>query len=282
MLPDVHFEPFGVHIVQPRNISEKSLEVYSRIRSEFDLVITAPLSDLYGPLSLSNLQNELSENRLITIPNIYFSGLHPDLTYLGGLGRCVQSPIGDYHSKLAIIGFLTGRSVSETCELYNLNDFLKLNYNEAVKDSFRELQHREKSLDVTVSDIIEDNFRHVPCFMTVNHPTSFLLSLFVERLSNFIKSRGIIDRIIPKLNYHFLPNPLAEAAVFPIYPDIASLNQLSFSGNYFFKSPRSEGFERVYSLCEFIRGEYSAFQDVGVEPLRSQAAIKNLLEEWST
>ena len=62
-------------------------------------VVTHPLKTSFGELSSANLQ-QLPVVRTYT--NIYFEGLHPDITVLGAFQARLRSPIGDYHSSIVV------------------------------------------------------------------------------------------------------------------------------------------------------------------------------------
>ncbi|MFQ6538970.1 MULTISPECIES: WcbI family polysaccharide biosynthesis putative acetyltransferase [Aphanothece] len=277
---DVSFETFGIHLIPPKEIQRKSIEFFDRARSCFNFVITAPLSPLYGALFIENQEAVLGQDKLIRIPSIYFSGLHPDLTYLGGPGGRTLGPLGDYHSKLALIGFLSGYSTLETIRLFNMDTYLKMEYHLEAETSLHQLKHREQKVDVPVSRIIEENFQRVPCFMTVNHPTSFLFTEYTDSLVEYITSRGIAKPSAPSLNYHFRPNPLSGAAIFPMYPEIAEINKTEYKGGYHFKSPEHKGKSRVFSLEEFIESEFKAFEKVGIDYLQSDPKAKTVFGQW--
>ena len=280
-LPDFSFEVVGVHLLRPDQIARNESDVLGRVTKDCDLVITAPLSGSYGALATDKLERSLERGHLVIVPNIYFSGLHPDLTYLGGLGQRLQGPIGDYHSKIAVAGFLSGMSVKKTCAMYNDRTYSKLEYYTEFQSSLSELRRREESVDFKVSDIIEENILQKPCFMTVNHPTSYLFSRFVDGLVQYMVSVGLVGDVYPPIDYHYRPNPLADAAIFPVFPEIADFHQLKYEGNYLFKAPRGNLEESVYDLEDFVEREYQAFDAIPPERLSAHPVAKRAMDLWS-
>lgn len=57
-------------------------------------VLSFLLGDRFGEYATIRLKKAVP--RLFTVTNIYFAGLHPDITYVGGQGGRLQSPLGDY------------------------------------------------------------------------------------------------------------------------------------------------------------------------------------------
>ncbi|WP_207767873.1 WcbI family polysaccharide biosynthesis putative acetyltransferase, partial [Methylobacterium frigidaeris] len=84
---DIVFDGFGVHLL-PHDNKDHINNLVSNI-DKYDVVLTVPLSDQYEEISSEKIGNYVKSTKLVRIANMYFSGLHPDLTYIGGLSKRV-------------------------------------------------------------------------------------------------------------------------------------------------------------------------------------------------
>ena len=160
-------------------------DIYKRL-DLVDYIVTQNISDAFSGISTSLLESKYKD-KLIKIPNVFFSDYHPDWTYLPTVGgvRC-QSPIGDYHCRTLVTSFLEGLSVDDAiCRMYS-PDYAVSTYANAAQNSIEELIERERHLDVVVSDIVwSDYLRGVCRFHTFNHPSRSPLNELVGRILDF-------------------------------------------------------------------------------------------------
>lgn len=193
-------------------------------------------------------------NKIYSFTNIYFSGLHPDLTYIGGRGKRILSPLGDYHSKLCFISYLKGLTVSECAALFGETTYEKLDYFNEWKVSSDELLSRDSSLDVKFADEFLNLVKLEPSLYTVNHPMGSVFS----RLLNLIFLKLDIEAIEFPPQYY--PNFLATNAWWPVYPEIASYHRISYSTPLLFRAADGMG-SKLYGLNEFIALSYKSYFD---------------------
>jgi hypothetical protein len=193
-------------------------------------------------------------NKLMTFTNIYFTGLHPDLTYVGQMGKRLISPLGDYHSKICFLSFVKGYSVEKCLSLYTESTFEKLNYFKQWEISSKELQSRDKNLDIKFADIFLAMLKDEPTLYTVNHPigTVFnrLLLLIYEKL----------DIEILTFPSSFFYNHLANNAWWPIFPEFIEYHKISYESSSLFKSPDNMS-RKFYNLNQFISASYKSYTD---------------------
>lgn len=178
--------------------------------SDYDIVVSQPLSDVYGPLEQSCLRK--LHRHVVFFSNIYFTGYHPDCVYLHKLGYSKPSPIGDYHSQIVFDGFHSGLSQSQILDsIFNMESSrIVENFN----FSKAELLEREKSVDVVISDFVfEIEFAALNMF-TFNHPSVEIMLKYLTRICNFLG--------INMPNVIGVTDPLKSGPVFPIYPAVAS------------------------------------------------------------
>ncbi|GJD62814.1 hypothetical protein MPEAHAMD_2973 [Methylobacterium frigidaeris] len=278
---DIVFDGFGVHLL-PHDNKDHINNLVSNI-DKYDVVLTVPLSDQYEEISSEKIGNYVKSTKLVRIANMYFSGLHPDLTYIGGLSKRVDGPLGDYHSKLALLAYLRGYNVAEAFRLYTEKVYKIIGYFDVAEKSIEELKLREQNIDVQFSDILQENYREHPTFFSVNHPTSFMFDLYCQRISAWlehnldIKQSGFHKGALFSMNY------LAGSAIFPVYPEISMHLNLKYPGSYNFK-PGTVGDDPVstYNLYQMISREFDAFDAVGRDDLGSSHQGRLVLHDYGT
>lgn len=261
------FDGFGVHLL-PHENADQINSLVSDI-DKYDVVLAVPLSDHYGAISSENITNHVKSAKLARIANMYFSGLHPDLTYIGGLAERVDGPLGDYHSKIALLAYLRGYSLGETLKLYTEKVYEAIGYFEAATKSIENLKDREQKIDIQFSDILQNNYRESPTFFSVNHPTSLMFDLYCQKISAWLEDNMGIKQSGWHRGPLFAMNHLAGSAIFPVYPEISKHLMLKYPGSYNFK-PTTPGDDPVttYNLQQMICQEFSAFDNVGRDNLK--------------
>jgi hypothetical protein len=276
---DIRFDGFGVHLLPPQEREQTIERFVESAKRDYDVVLAAPLSDEFGPIGIKRLRNTFSGSLVGTVPNFYFSGLHPDLTYIGQLGTRVIGPLEDYHSKIAIYGYLQGLSVDECLRLYRDGIYRDLGYYDEYEKSLAELRRRDAALDIPFTDEISGLLKTDLCFFSVNHPTSFLLGEFCIKLTAWLEHQGVASPMEWPYSVSSLPNQLAQNVFYPVYPEIAAACDLSFPGSYTFK-PTTVGDNPVtcFGLREFVEGEYESFGKFEREQFVQAPQVRAALE----
>ena len=121
-----------------RKIQDHALKTFN----DLDFIITQPFSSNYfGPFQTEEIKRHAKP--IIVIPNIYFSGLQPDLIYLGKMGKRYQSPLLDYHSAIAIAAFLKDYRIEQTRALFQEEDmFQRVDFFDEWRQSIDEFRVR--------------------------------------------------------------------------------------------------------------------------------------------
>ena len=155
-----------------------------------DLIFAQFVTDQYsaGHLATSRLKTRYGA-RVISWPNIFFRGQTADLAYASATraeepaGKRLLSPLREYHHRGIFNAWQAGMSVGESlaflaeCPVAFQEDVLAI-----AERSIEELRKREASLDVSISDLIADEWRRRRLFFTFNHPSAYLLSEMARRL----------------------------------------------------------------------------------------------------
>jgi hypothetical protein len=180
--------------------------------------------------------------RHIAIPEITFTGLHPDSLYLkDAAGRDIHGPIGPYHSALAVAGFLEGLSPERTLRLFNAHSYARLGYFTDHAAETKRLAARLEPLGFDLAEALRDApavFMH-----TANHPKiEVLFSLARQAL----RVAGL--PFVPAGMPH---DELATMPVWAVYPEIA--RRLGVAPGDF----RIQG--RTLTIAEMVHASYEAF-----------------------
>ena len=254
------FDFWGVHII-PAGQQEAEIDAFvQRARSDYELILTIPLSDDYLGLSTERIAGTFAGIPVRRISNIYFSGLHPDLTYLGGLGTRVMGPLGDYHSKLAIHGFLKGLSVPDTMALFCTRSYEMLGYYDEYAQSMSTLAERDRIVDVPVTRILDEKLRSALCLFSVNHPTPALLSAYCYEVTRYLEDNGFGQYSGMPPDPSMCGESLANSAIFPIYPEVAAHHGVPSFGSYSFKPEGAR--VNALDLFTFLTREFDTFSEV--------------------
>ena len=126
-------------VAAPSTSRDVVFKIYNK--TGIDHLLSQPMSDEFDDVSSKRLKAHY-QSRFANYTNIYFSGLHPDLTYFGGFGQRVTSPLGDYHSRIILACFFQGRSVRECLAAFNGGVYEKLGYFLQFEHSLAELARR--------------------------------------------------------------------------------------------------------------------------------------------
>ncbi|RVT89273.1 hypothetical protein EOD42_25535 [Rhodovarius crocodyli] len=278
LCPSIAFDGFAVHTI-PHDRKEESIQACIEQARQSDIVMTVNLSKEFLGLETPLLREATRGTRFVTIHNLYFTGYHPDLTYLGGLWSRLRGPLGDYHSQLVFFAFLAGVSEQECFALFNDRTFAALKYFDQFDASLQEFRRREEAVDVVFAEEMGRLVRERIGFLSVNHPNNFLTWVYANRILDHLESLGVPVERFP-IDDGYLFNHLAHAPIWPIYPEIARHHGLPTPGFYGFK-PQSMGDTPapLLSLKELIAGQYKALAEAPREQLLRAHQLYFMREE---
>lgn len=158
------------------------------------LLITQPIQNGYKGLSLGTQElKERLDVDVIVVPNCYFAGYTPNFIYLKGDKGTITSAqypeiVIDYHDALVMYGYGKGFSIESLFKKFqfgsNKDVYMHL-YRHAEK-SLKELELREMSCDICISDFIKEQFRDRLLFYTYNHPEKKVIEVLLNRLSHYM------------------------------------------------------------------------------------------------
>lgn len=220
-----------------------------------DFCFSQPLGENFGDIRSVRLRKKYG-SRFKQYTNLYFTGYHPDLTYFGGRGVRVQSAMGDYNSRIALIGYTKGLTIDETVALFNEENYRRLNYFSQFEGSKAELLRRDEENDVRFAgEFFEIARDHVPLY-TVNHPTAHALA----PLASLIAEAAGQGR--PSINVNNIRNPLVENSIWPVYPEVAAALGLHYPGDTTFYASYQED-RPPMSLRDFVGISFDRYDEFG-------------------
>lgn len=166
-----------VHLATPKD--ETSL---AEACAAADLVFAQLVADNYPvPFVRTAALKAAHPGKVVAWPNLFFRGQCPDLHYATGEGRRrLNGPLGDYHSRTVLDGWLGGRPTAATLARLEEGDLAAPPG--AAEDSLAQLRQREAAADVAVSDLIAEDWTRRRLFFTFNHPRRVLLEAVTRRL----------------------------------------------------------------------------------------------------
>jgi hypothetical protein len=214
-------------------------------------VLSFTLSANFERLETSSLKQTLGD-RLTTFTNTYFSGLHPDITYVGGMGQRVASAIGDYHSKIVLASYATGRTEDDCLRLFNGGAYEKLGYYQEYALSAQNLLERDAACDVKFAQTFLDMVTEIPTLYTINHPTGAVFLALTEKLA---ASQGL-DYI--SFAPAFFQNHLSTNNIWPVYNEISEHHGLKYRTPQYYGLGKALN-SRMLSRAEFVHRSYQSY-----------------------
>lgn len=198
------------------------------------------------------------EPRVRIFPTVVFPAYHPDVVYVGDLTdlatqQLVPSPMGQYHSALALAGFKAGLDPRRTASLFRADVFAMLGYFDAWDPCLREMLAAASAVGFGLDrEVIRwarrGNFMHV-----MNHPKAFVIGDIARRL---LTEHGLPAEPVEIDDY--LGDDLVREVVWPVYPPVAEL--FGLQGSYLFKTkPRPGAFPALYRLEDFIARSHAIY-----------------------
>ena len=255
------------HFTQPKKTFDDVLAADPRTT-----IISIPLGPEWGDLATSVLRQNYPN--VLTINNLYFSGLHPDITYLAERNKRVASPLGEYHSKLILYAYLSGLSPTQCLALFSEVTFERAGYFDDFDKSSNKLLAKEHDVDIKFADHFLSQVREMPMLFTFNHPTAFCTYHWVKHIASYF------DVPYPNDWFGFEENHLSSNVWWPIYPAIAAYHRCHFSGSLLFRSERQMG-GRFLNLPEFVERSYTIYSEHRNAVGQSPQALR-VLKEFSS
>nr|WP_232630700.1 WcbI family polysaccharide biosynthesis putative acetyltransferase [Methylobacterium sp. Leaf118] len=201
---------------------DRSLDAFAAGLAACDHVFSQPFPTGFFPDGgAEQLLARLPRARLF--PAIVFTAFHPDAVYVGDLGslartRLVPSPLGTYHSAIALYGYLRGLSAAATLALYREEVFARLGYLTAWDEAAADLIGSSRAIGFDLSAELLRWSRTGLFMHNINHPRLAVLGDLAARL---LREAGIAARAVAVEAY--APDSLLDDPIWPVYPAVATL-----------------------------------------------------------
>ena len=196
---------------------------------------------------------------VFSVPSLVFSAYHPDLIYILDStrnGRPVAGPLADYHSALALYGFLRGYDLARTQALFADAVYRAAGYYDTWPAAAAALLHLGAASGLDLTEDFLRWSRAEPFMYSINHPKPFVLADLAAALA---RKAALPIRAAPFHLYGV--DETVRDAVFPVYPEIAA--RYGQHGAYLFKA-RNHKLHRTlgafYDLPAFLRASFAVYR----------------------
>jgi hypothetical protein len=208
-------------------------------------------------------------DRVIVFPPLFFYGLHPDLVYVWHKGKPVKGPLDDYHSSIAVWGYLHGLSPERVVRLFRAEVYEALGFFGMFEESFDHLVSQGRERGFELRPLLVRWLRRGAFMHSVNHPRSFALEDLARELLARFDPAGAVRRAEREVA-DLMPDLLANGPVFPVYPEIGQ--RLGIRGEYVFKPCHDHGRRdsvapRRLTLEQFVAGSHAVYAAIGAGTL---------------
>lgn len=156
----------------------------------------------------------------VELPVLVFAAFHPDLVYVFDRrrpGALVRGPLGDYHSALALFGFLEGLDVAGTRRLFTAETYRRLGYLDLWDSSVEGLMEAGRVAGWDLSAELMRWARRGAFMHSINHPKMHVVADL---------ARGVAERLgleTPEIDLEtYLADEFLRQGTWPIYPPVAA------------------------------------------------------------
>jgi len=218
-----------------------------------DLFVHQPISDNYKnikELGSNYLKSMLKEEcQVLSFPSIYFKGYNPEMIGLKDLdNKGLLGPFTYYDINLLKAVYEGNTTIGSLKDLVLNPDFYTVDEAQSsFQNSLAELSSRENAnnIDLTVTDIIENNYQKEKLFHVFNHPSSLIIFQLVDKI--------ISSSINETIRYSNAPDTLSRIS-YPVYTSIFKHLGFEFDNKLHYKIVQSylNAEEYLSTLIEFI------------------------------
>lgn len=228
-------------------ISEENKKFILDVNS---IVLTQPLrAKSFSWLATEELK-KVKKNNVYTITNFHFSGLYPDIIYVGSMGKRLHSATGDYNSNIVLKSFLEGLNTKDCIKKFNYQTYCELGYFEKWEFAETELIERDKNVDIKFAKKFLDIIEEKGCMFSINHPTDYIFNEYAIEIAKFL---GFSPRQYPS---DMFTNSLGASPWNAIYSEIAEYHHIKWK---YINKYRSLG--KLLNIEEFVDISYAKYSE---------------------
>ena len=241
--------------------------------ARFDMIFAQPFGPGLHPTVDGLILKERFQDRFYFYPVVEFSAFHPDCVYIRHRKSrdFFPSPIGDYHSAIALFGFALGLTAGQTTRLFDAEVFERLGYFRFWKVSEDALMEQCRAIEFPVAGLYRSWVRRGSFMHSINHPKLFVLAGVARTLLEMSGCPSVAGNAEDYLADDALFDP-----VWPVYPEIAEAMDLE--GAYIFKGGSSQSGEGTpfLTLRDFVERSYELYRKAPPGALECQR-----VDEWA-
>jgi len=212
------------------------------------------LADDFGPLSTAAMQH--SHRNFHLVPNIAFTGFHPDCVYINDGKRVYQSPMQDYHSAIAAAAFALGADARAALRLFNADVYRRLGYFEEFAKARAFLGKTLGEAGYNISMEWPQWMARAPFMHSINHPKGFVLGGIAKLMATKAMLIGYTQSFVEPVH-----DTLSIDPVWPVYPELAAA--MNLEGSRLFKLNGGPDFATgrgvFITLPDFLAGSYATY-----------------------
>jgi hypothetical protein len=197
-----------------------------------------------------------------TVPVVDFAGFHPDCIRIETSSGPLESPTGEWHSRIAVVAYLAGCSLLETIALFNRLVFVKLGYLDAYANESARLEAVFSAQNLDLAPL-QAAWISRGCFMHAPDRPKIHVLMDIARIALTSMNITFSDNPLQPL-----PDPFALAESAPVFPNIAAVAGVPPEGAYRPASANTPG--RPIALRDFVARSFRLYDSA--DPARLAAA----------
>lgn len=196
---------------------EEKEDIFRQIK-EADIFLHQPVFEKnFGIFASENLAKYLKRDAVVvSFPNLYFTGYHPQAMYLKDKsGKKIDGPF-DYHDRNIIKAYKNGLTVNEVEKIFFDDDFYsKEEIEKNIEESLKDLEDRERFTTIKMAHIIRSSMKGRKLFHIFNHPTNEMIFVLVNEILERLEERALSEEEMAQF-----PNEMLGQIQFPIYKSV--------------------------------------------------------------
>ncbi len=233
-----------------------------------DQVLSLYLGAEDGPLASETMYESM--RRFTVVPGFSFGGFHPDTIYVHTSQGYLDGFTHHYHSRLALAGYLAGRSVPETARLFNTLVMGRAGYFDAYAQERALVCQVFDRFGIDLNPLFERWAAAGECFMySINHPKAWCYADVALTLCRYVGLADADSTVDPAL----ISDDLRFHPTHPVLPPLA--RRLGVAAEDLFKPTRPYE-EHAVQLERFVELEFERFGHVARDELLTAPGVATL------
>jgi hypothetical protein len=216
-------------------------------------------------LSSEQLRERRPDAQTLLFPVAHWAGHTPELEYLRTEnGRKIDHNGLVYMDRYVVECARNGVSTGACAEMITSRVWTTDAVRRKAAESMLRLKEREKRLDITISDLIEEHASSQRLFHTFNHPSNFLLSELAQRIARKLGS----DATVGTTGREFL-----DTVSYPLRPEVQDAFGLSADRDTYLFAGQD------YDVKSFVEACYAAVREAAPSAQSSSKPEDSIVED---